>query len=135
MLESLRQIAQIPILFIDWERTRSSSDSVHFTLKNNIEIASVCSSSGRTFTGEMSVSVWRSIFLINKWITLSTKRKINYYLLNIFMLAIFEVYKYIIYNENYSEYILINNFCRLLAKMRFGSGFLCRRIFVYALFF
>lgn len=90
--ESLRQIARIPILFIDWERSRSSdSGGYHFTLKNNLEVASVCSSSGRTFITESSVSAWRSIFLINEWLNLCLKRKTNYFLLNIIILSTFEV--------------------------------------------
>ncbi|XP_011182497.3 meckelin [Zeugodacus cucurbitae] len=66
------RISHFDLFLIDWERPRSC-EANHFTLKNNLETSSVCSSV-RTYTTE-NVSTWRIIFIANEWIRLSAKPK------------------------------------------------------------
>ncbi|XP_054746873.1 meckelin [Anastrepha obliqua] len=66
------RISHFDIFLIDWERPRTCENN-HFTLKNNLETSSVCSSV-RTFASE-NVSAWRIIFVANEWIRLSVKQK------------------------------------------------------------
>lgn len=66
------RISRFDLFLIDWERPRSC-EANHFTLKNNLETSSVCSSV-RTFATE-NVSTWRIIFIANEWIRLSVKQQ------------------------------------------------------------
>ncbi|XP_075145262.1 meckelin isoform X2 [Haematobia irritans] len=69
----LWRLSHFNIFFIDWERPRCG-DSNHLSVKNNLETSSVCSSV-RTFISDSNVSAWRSIFLANEWIRLSSKQQ------------------------------------------------------------
>ncbi|XP_039969151.1 meckelin isoform X2 [Bactrocera tryoni] len=66
------RISHFDLFLIDWERPRSC-EANHFTLKNNLETSSMCSSV-RTFATE-NISSWRIIFIANEWIRLSAKQK------------------------------------------------------------
>ncbi|XP_036341760.1 meckelin-like [Rhagoletis pomonella] len=68
----LWRVSHFDLFLIDWERPRTCENN-HFTLKNNLETSSVCSSV-RTFASD-NVSAWRIIFIANEWIRLSLNQK------------------------------------------------------------
>ncbi|CAD6991074.1 unnamed protein product [Ceratitis capitata] len=82
------RISHFDLFLIDWERPRSC-ESNHFTLKNNLETSSVCSSV-RTFASE-NVSTWRIIFVANEWMRFSVKEKHSAALQALLMLPVVQL--------------------------------------------
>uniref|UniRef100_A0A1B0A557 Meckelin n=1 Tax=Glossina pallidipes TaxID=7398 RepID=A0A1B0A557_GLOPL len=66
-------LSRFNVFFIDWERPRYS-DTNNINLKSNLEISSACSNAGPP-ANKSNVSGWRSIFLINEWVRLSSSQK------------------------------------------------------------
>uniref|UniRef100_A0A1B0BKJ5 Meckelin n=1 Tax=Glossina palpalis gambiensis TaxID=67801 RepID=A0A1B0BKJ5_9MUSC len=66
-------LSHFNVFFIDWERPRYS-DTNNINLKSNLDTLSACSNAGPP-ANKSNVSAWRSIFLINEWVRLSSTQQ------------------------------------------------------------
>ncbi|XP_031629112.1 meckelin [Contarinia nasturtii] len=61
------------IFFIDWERPRVFEHQITLKSTNNLDTPSICSSA--RYQQNDGLSAWRTYFVANEWLKLSTKRK------------------------------------------------------------
>ena len=67
------------VFFIDWERPRIFEQQITLRpLTSNLDTPSI-SSGGRSFQQNDGISAWRTYFVANEWIKLSTIRKCSMY--------------------------------------------------------